>query len=132
MKEIYKVFDTEKIIKARIRFHKNKSVRPKIFPRTLNKIKIINGNQSVPKVTKDILKAIRSIRINLSARQDLAEIHLDEESPSPRVWKLNYLYTPREFSDSPNTTQIFDFRVKTFPPLIISYLALFKYVEIYA
>lgn len=62
MKEIYKVFDTEKIIKARIRFHKKQVSKTVKYFRALNKIKIINGNQSVPKVTKDILKAIEEYK----------------------------------------------------------------------
>ena len=62
MKAIYKVFDTDKIIKARISYHKKQVSKTVKYFQTLNKMKIINGNQPVPKVTKDILKAIKEYR----------------------------------------------------------------------
>src|SRR3989338_1716003 len=62
MKAIYKVFDTDKIIKARISYHKKQVSKTVKYFQTLNKMKIINGNQPVPKVTKDILKAINEYR----------------------------------------------------------------------
>ena len=62
MKAIYKVFDTEKIIKARIKYHKRQVSKTVKYFQTLKKMKIINGNQPVPKVTKDILKAIEEYR----------------------------------------------------------------------
>jgi adenylate kinase family enzyme len=58
MKEIYKVFDTEKLIKARIKFHKVQVSKTVKYFKGLNKMTIINGAQPIPKVTKDILKAI--------------------------------------------------------------------------
>ena len=59
MKAIYKVLDTEKIIKARINYHK-KQVKGKTvkYFESLGKIKIINGAQSILNVSKDILEAI--------------------------------------------------------------------------
>lgn len=59
MKKIYKVLDTQQIIKARISYHQ-KQVWGKTakFFKSLGKLKVINGNQPVPKVAKDILKAI--------------------------------------------------------------------------
>ena len=62
MKAIYKVFDTEKIIKARIKYHKKQVSKTVKYFQSLKKMKIINGNQPVPKVTKDILKAIEEYR----------------------------------------------------------------------
>jgi adenylate kinase family enzyme len=59
MKAIYKVLDSKKIIKARIRYHKKQVSKTVKYFQSLNKIKIINGNQPIPKVTKDILKAIK-------------------------------------------------------------------------
>jgi adenylate kinase len=58
MKAIYKVFDTKKIIKTRIAWHKNQVGKTVKYFQSLGKLKKINGKQSVPKVTKDILKAI--------------------------------------------------------------------------
>ncbi|MBI3305800.1 nucleoside monophosphate kinase [Candidatus Nomurabacteria bacterium] len=59
MKNIYKVLDTQKIIKARISYHKKQvwGKTAKYFE-SLGKLKVINGNQPIPKVAKDILKAI--------------------------------------------------------------------------
>ena len=63
MKAIYKVFDTEKIIKARIKYHKKQVSKTVKYFQSLKKMKIINGNQPVPKVTKDILKAIEEYKL---------------------------------------------------------------------
>ncbi|MDD5721065.1 MAG: nucleoside monophosphate kinase [Candidatus Pacebacteria bacterium] len=62
VKEIYKVLDTEKIIKARIRYYKNQVSKTAKYLKSLNKIKIINGNQPISKVTKDILKEIEKYK----------------------------------------------------------------------
>ncbi|MCX6752605.1 MAG: nucleoside monophosphate kinase [Candidatus Nomurabacteria bacterium] len=62
MKTIYKVLDTKKIIKARIRYHKKQVSKTVKYFKALNKLKIINGNQPIPKVTKDILKVIREYK----------------------------------------------------------------------
>lgn len=64
MKAIYKMLDEEKIIKARIKYHKNqvwgKTVK---YFKSLGKLKVINGNQPIPKVTKDILEAIENYKL---------------------------------------------------------------------
>jgi len=62
MKEIYKVFDTEKIIKKRINYHKKQVSKTVKYFQGLKKMNIINGNQSVAKVTKDILKVIENYK----------------------------------------------------------------------
>lgn len=62
IKEIYKVLDTEKIIKTRIRYYKNQVSKTVKYYQSLGKMKIINGNQPIPKVTKDILKEIEKYR----------------------------------------------------------------------
>jgi adenylate kinase family enzyme len=62
MKAIYKVLDGEKIIKARIRYHKKQVSKTVKYFQSLNKLKIINGNQPIPKVTKDILKEIEKYK----------------------------------------------------------------------
>lgn len=62
IKEIYKVLDTEKIIKARIKYYKNQVSKTKKYFRSMKKLKTINGNQSIPKVTKDILKIIEEYK----------------------------------------------------------------------
>ena len=64
MKTIYKVLDAKKIIKVRIRYHKKQVSKTVRYFRSLNKLKVINGNQSIPKVTKDILKAIKEYKNN--------------------------------------------------------------------
>jgi adenylate kinase len=58
MKEIYKVLDDEKIIKARIKYTKNQVSKTVKYFEALGKLKKINGNQPISKVTKDILKEI--------------------------------------------------------------------------
>lgn len=58
MKAIYKVFDNKKLIGVRIKWHKDQVGKTVKYFKSLNKLKTINGNQPVPKVTKDILKAI--------------------------------------------------------------------------
>jgi adenylate kinase family enzyme len=62
VKEIYKVLDTNKIIKARIKYYKNQVSKTVKYFKSLNKLKIINGKQSIPKVTKDILKVIENYK----------------------------------------------------------------------
>ena len=58
MKEIHKVLDTEKIIVKRINYHKKQVSKTVKYFQGLGKMKIINGNQPISKVTKDILKEI--------------------------------------------------------------------------
>lgn len=62
MKEIYKVFDTKKLIGVRIKWHKDQVGKTVKYFESLGKLKIINGKQSIPKVTKDILKAIEGYK----------------------------------------------------------------------
>jgi adenylate kinase len=62
MKAIYKVLDTKKLIAARIKWHKDQVGKTVKYYKSLGKLKIINGNQPVPKVTKDILKAIKEYK----------------------------------------------------------------------
>ena len=62
MKAIYKVFDTEKIIKKRIDYHKKQVSKTVKYFQSLGKMNIINGNQPIPKVTKDILKKIEEYK----------------------------------------------------------------------
>jgi len=63
MKTIYKVFDTEKLIKTRIKWHKDQVGKTVKYFQSLGKLKIINGNQPISKVTKDILKAISDYKL---------------------------------------------------------------------
>jgi adenylate kinase len=60
MKDIYKVFDTKKLIGTRIKWHKDQVGKTVKYFEKLGCLKKINGNQTVPKVTKDILKAIEN------------------------------------------------------------------------
>jgi adenylate kinase len=62
IKAIYKVFDTEKIIKARLEYYINQVTKTVKYFKDLNKLKIINGNQPIQKVTKDILKEIEKYK----------------------------------------------------------------------
>lgn len=58
MKDIYKVFDTKDIIRKRIKWHKDQVFKTVNYFDNLGKLKKINGNQSIEKVSKDIEKAI--------------------------------------------------------------------------
>ena len=60
MKEIYKILDDKKIIAKRIKWHKDQVWKTVKYYQGMKKMVIINGNQPIPKVTKDILKAIES------------------------------------------------------------------------
>ncbi|MFA6353706.1 MAG: nucleoside monophosphate kinase [Candidatus Paceibacterota bacterium] len=62
MKAIYRVLDTKKIIAKRINYHKKQVSKTVKYFKSLNKIKIINGNQPIPKVAKDILKEIEEYK----------------------------------------------------------------------
>jgi adenylate kinase len=62
MKAIFKVLDTKKIIAKRIKWHKDQVGKTVRYYKSLGKLKVINGNQPVPKVTKDILKEIREYK----------------------------------------------------------------------
>lgn len=63
MKKIYKLFDNKKLIRTRINWHKNQVGKTVKYFQSLHKLKIINGNQPIPKVTKDILKAISDYKL---------------------------------------------------------------------
>ncbi len=62
MKEDYKIFDNKKQIAIRIAWHKNQVGKTVKYFDSLGKLVKINGNQSVPKVTKDILKHIENYK----------------------------------------------------------------------
>ena len=62
MKNIYKVFDTKKIIKNRIKWHKDQVGKTVKYFEKLGSLKKINGNQPIAKVTKDILNAIEGYK----------------------------------------------------------------------
>ena len=62
MKAIYKLFDTKKLIGTRIKWHKDQVGKTVKYYKSLNKLVMINGNQPIPKVTKDILKAIEEYK----------------------------------------------------------------------
>ncbi len=61
-KTIYNVFDTEKIIKARLKYYKNQVSKTVKYFEILKKITKINGNQPIPKVTEDIVKVIEKYK----------------------------------------------------------------------
>jgi adenylate kinase family enzyme len=62
VKEIYKVLDADKIIKARIRYYKKQVSKTVKYFKSLGKLKMINGNQPIPKVTRDIVKVIEKYK----------------------------------------------------------------------
>ncbi|MFA6585843.1 MAG: nucleoside monophosphate kinase [Candidatus Paceibacterota bacterium] len=62
VKEIYKMLDTDKIIKERIKYYKNQVSKTVKYFESLNKLKKINSNQPIQKVTKDILKEIEKYK----------------------------------------------------------------------
>jgi adenylate kinase family enzyme len=62
MKEIYKILDDKKIIATRIKWHKDQVGKTVKYYQTLGKMNIINGNQPVAKVTKDILQKIEEYK----------------------------------------------------------------------
>ena len=62
MHEIYKVFDEKKLIARRIKWHKDQVSKSIKYFEGLGKLKKINGNQPIPKVTKDIVKAIEGYK----------------------------------------------------------------------
>lgn len=62
MKEEYKIFDQKNLIKKRIDWHKNQVGKTVKYFESLSKMNIVNGNQPVIKVTKDILKIIEEYK----------------------------------------------------------------------
>ncbi len=65
MKDIYKVFDTKELIKKRIKWHKKQVSKTVAYFDSLGKLKKINGNQSIEKVSQDIEKAISQFQKQL-------------------------------------------------------------------
>ena len=62
MKAIYKVFDTKKLIGVRIAWHKDQVGKTVKYFQSLGKLKKINGNQPIQKVSRDIIKAIEEYK----------------------------------------------------------------------
>lgn len=62
MKTIYKILDTKKIIARRMKWHKDQVAKTVKYYQSLGILKKIRGNQPIPKVTKDILKAIENYK----------------------------------------------------------------------
>ncbi len=62
MKEIFKVLDEKNLIKKRIAWHKDQVGKTVKYYQKLGLMNIINGNQPVSKVTKDILKVIEEYK----------------------------------------------------------------------
>ena len=62
MKGIYKILDADKIIKKRIDYHKKQVSKTVKYFQSLGKMNIINGNQPISKVTKDILQKIEEYK----------------------------------------------------------------------
>ena len=58
VKNIYKLFDTKKIIRKRIKWHKDQVSKTVKYFQSLGKLKKIKGNQPVKKVQADIEKAL--------------------------------------------------------------------------
>lgn len=62
--EIYKVLDEKKLIATRIKWHKDQVGKTVKYYQKLGIMRIINGNQPIAKVHKDILKEIEKFRKN--------------------------------------------------------------------
>lgn len=62
MKAVHKVLDAKHLIDPRIKWHKDQVGKTVKYFESLGCLKKINGNQSVDKVTKDILKAINTYK----------------------------------------------------------------------
>lgn len=62
VKSIYKAFDTKKLIGVRLAWHKDQVGKTVKYFKSLGKLTLINGNQPVPKVTKDILRVIEEYK----------------------------------------------------------------------
>jgi len=62
VKKIYKMLDEEKIVKTRIKWHRTQVSKTVKYFEGLKKLKKINGNQPISKVTKDILKEIEAYK----------------------------------------------------------------------
>lgn len=62
MKAIYKILDEKHIIATRIAWHKDQVGKTVKYYEGLSLMHKINGNQPIPKVTKDILKIIEKYK----------------------------------------------------------------------
>ena len=62
IKTMYKLLDTKKIIAKRIKWHKDQVGKTVKYYQGLKIMRKINGNQPIPKVAKDILKAIENYK----------------------------------------------------------------------
>jgi adenylate kinase len=60
--ELYKIFDEKEIIKKRIKWHKEQVGKTINYYKKLGLMHIIDGNQPIIKVTKDILKEIEKYK----------------------------------------------------------------------
>ncbi|MBP9803220.1 MAG: nucleoside monophosphate kinase [Candidatus Pacebacteria bacterium] len=58
VKEIYKIFDNKKMIATRIAWHKDQVGKTVEYYKKLKLMHVINGNQSINKVTEDIVENI--------------------------------------------------------------------------
>ena len=58
----YKVFDNKKNIATRMKWHKDQVGKTVKYFESLDKLKKINGNQPISKVTQDILKEIENYK----------------------------------------------------------------------
>lgn len=65
VKEIYKIFDTKKIIAKRIKWHKDQVSKTVKYYEKLGLMRKIDGNQPIVKVTKDIVKEIERYKKEL-------------------------------------------------------------------
>jgi adenylate kinase len=64
IEQAYKAFDNKKNIATRIKWHKEQVDKTVKYFEGLGKLKKINGNQSISKVTKDIEKSIKRYQKN--------------------------------------------------------------------
>ncbi len=61
-KAIYKNLDKEHLIPNRIKWHKEQVSKAVAYFKSIDKMKMINGKQSIPKVNQDIEKAINEFK----------------------------------------------------------------------
>ncbi len=62
VQDIYKIFDTKKLIAKRIAWHKDQVGKTVKYFQDLDKLTVINGNQPIHRVTQDILKVIEAYK----------------------------------------------------------------------
>ena len=66
--ELFKAFDEKKLIAKRIKWHKDQVSKSVAYFASLNKMKKINGMQSIEQVTADIEKAIQAHKNKIAIR----------------------------------------------------------------